>query len=1040
MNAFCHLHAHSCFSWLEGLPAPEELVAAAVKAEMPALALTDHRSLSGVPAFLRACRSAGIQPLVGLEIDLLLPGRSRLHAPPMTGALVLLACSAAGWRNLCRLSSALLNPPEESALPVVTLDFLSAHAGDLLCLTGGCRGVLAGMMRTPDDLHAAQQWLGTMQDVFGDRLYYEAHRQGSHTEAELALEEHLLKKTSISAVASHAVYYLEPRQQAAQRLAAAVRTNLPLTALSPDDVAPPDAWFLTTAAMQERFAAASLLAASTEITSRCNWQFQPHQRNYPEIPLPPGVSADALLRQKAIEGANRLYPQITGDITRRLAHELDTIAERGYATLFLIAQEMIAFAHTRGIPYASRGSASSSLVAHCLGITSPDPVALDLYFERFLNPARSTPPDIDTDFCSRRRDEVIQHLFQTYGAERVAMVGSVNTFRPRSAFQAAAKAFGFAAEEMRPLSRRLPWFYRPGADDDPSESPFAELQQEFRREPRYRELFSAAQGLLGRPHHLSVHPGGVVIAPGPLIDTVPVAHAAGKGITITQFDMTDVEEFGLIKLDLLGIRGLTVLGDVVETLYNWRRAEFRTPAQVFDQIPPVDERVSDLISNGRTIGCFQIESPGMRATLREIQAQSPADLMAALALYRPGPLKGGLRDAFVRRHNRQEAVTHIHPALSQLLAETYGVILYQEQVLRIAHELAGMSLTEADLLRRAMSHFDPGKQMQVLRDSFITGAQTNSGIPTATGERIWEMMAAFAGYGFPKAHAASYAQVSWRSAWCKTYYPAEFLASVLANHGGYYPQSVYLNEVRRSGFRVYPPHINHSRSQFCVEYPDGEPVLCMGLDQVHELTHRTQQRIQRLRPFTSLEDFLLRVDPRPLEAARLIEVGALEGFGAIPAMLRQINSPRKAGQLSLFTLSEPPAQEDWTVEQKALAQLRWLGVSLALHPLETLQPQIDRLAAISILDAAGKIGKHVRVAGVRQSSQRSFAQHTQGWVILTLEDQEGMLEVLLSPQLYRTVRTAIAGSGQPLMAEGTMERDPVTGEPVLRASTMVRLG
>ncbi|MFU8774100.1 MAG: DNA polymerase III subunit alpha, partial [Anaerolineales bacterium] len=322
-------------------------------------------------------------------------------------------------------------------------------------------------------------------------------------------------------------------------------------------------------------------------------------------------------------------------------------------------------------------------------------------------------------------------------------------------------------------------------------------------------VINDAEVLIGIPDHLSIHPGGIVIAPNELHEIVPTARAA-KGVVITQFDLKSIERLGLVKIDLLGIRGLTVMGDVVVSVNAERSDDSDIPAMTFDTIPDKDISTSLLVKDGRTIGCFQIESPGMRATLREIQAQTIDDIMVALSLYRPGPLTGGLKDAFVRRYRKEEHASYLHSALLPILEDTYGVILYQEQVLRISHELAGFSPSEADVLRRAMSHFDPGKQMETLKEKFIEGAHKREGVEYSVGEEIWNLMAAFAGYGFPKAHAASYAQVAWRSAWCKTHYPAIFMAAVLANWGGYYSQRVYLAEARRLGLVVKPPLVQYA--------------------------------------------------------------------------------------------------------------------------------------------------------------------------------------------------------------------------------------
>ncbi|MBI4315513.1 MAG: DNA polymerase III subunit alpha, partial [Chloroflexi bacterium] len=736
------------------------------------------------------------------------------------------------------------------------------------------------------------------------------------------------------------------------------------------------------------------------------------------------------LRHKAYEGARGLYGNITPEIDSRLAHELSVIGERGYAPLFLIMQEILDYARQTGVPISSRGSAASSLVAHCLGITSPDPIRLNLYFERFLNPARATPPDIDTDLCSRRRDTVIRHVYDHYGAGRVAMVCTINRFRERSALREVAKAYGLPPAQIKTLVDSLPfrgWGLRAGGPDAP---PFAALAAEYGT-PLHQRIFADAAALLKLPRHLSIHPGGVVISPGPLSDLAP-AHLASKGVVITQFDLDSVERIGLVKMDLLGIRGLTVLGDVAASQPG------PEPLALLHSIPAEDDATTALIQHGRTIGCFQIESPGMRATLKEISARTVDDLMAALALYRPGPLTGGLKDAFVRRHLGLEPVQHLHPALAPLLGDTYGVILYQEQVLRIAHELAGLSLADADLLRRAMSHFDPGRQMQTLKENFIAGAERKSGVPPATAERVWELMAAFAGYGFPKAHAASYAQVAWRAAWCKAHFPAEFMAAVLANWGGYYSQRVYLTEARRMGLAIRPPHVNHARREFSVGRWGGERALFMGLDQVRDLTQRTQESILRRRPFASLDDFLSRADPRPREAENLVRAGALEGLGEnIPTLLRGLQGGAKR-QLALFEAAAP-ADDDWPLGEKVAAQEEILGTGVIAHPLELVADQLAEAGALTTVGAAGQLGKRVRVAGMRQTWRRTRTVRGDLIYFMTLEDLEGTLDVVIFGDVYRAHRAAFSGPG-PYVVEGTLEMDTTQGEPVIRAERVWPVG
>lgn len=977
---------------------PADLVKAAKACGMSALGLTDHHLLTGTIEFVKACNEAGIQPVIGLEIDL------------EQGSLQLLAMSVEGWSNLCRLSSvlALRDNPDAPCL----LETLFQHSKDLIALCENPHG---------------------LQDGFEDRLYVSLRNIPSA--GSLSAQA---GKLGLPTVVAHPVYYLTPEQARLQKTLAAIRLNQTVTTIPQKALAPTDAWFISPQMIEERFRGfPEALHATAEIVERCRFDLPLGKSQMPIVPLPEGVTATQYLRDKATAGAIEIYGEITPQIQTRLDHELEVISRMGFEPIFLIVEDILNFARATGVPYSSRGSAASSLVAHCLGITSPDPLRLNLYFERFLNPARVTPPDIDTDLCSRRRDSVIQHVFDTYGADKVAMVGTINRYRPRSALADVAKAYGLEPAKVRELANQLPhaWWARfeDSADGEDAPSPFAELRTTY---PNYQSIFDDAEAILKLPRHLSMHPGGVIVSPGALTDLVSVMNSGGKGVVITQLDLDSVEALGLVKIDLLGIRGLTVVGDVAEFVQQSKPEQYATPLAVLDSTPSVDEATSNRIEKGETIGCFQIESPGMRATLREIHARTEDDIMAALALYRPGPLTGGLKDAFVKRFKGEEPVRHLHPALAPLLDETFGVILYQEQVLRIANELAGFSLADADLLRRAMSHFDPGKKMQELERKFVNEAQARRGISIETGERIWEMMAAFAGYGFPKAHAASYARIGWRSAWCKEYFPADFMAAVLANWGGYYSQRVYLSEARRLGLKVCPPHVNYSRHQFSVQNMIGseDRALFMGLGQVKELTQRSIGRIIQHAPFTSLDDFLSRVDPRNQEAEHLAKIGALDGFGKIPAILKRLQAGGwQRDQMSLFAWSDT-GEDDWTLQQKVDAQLEILGASLETHPLELVLDKIS--GAISSIDAVGKIGRRVTVAGVRQISRRSRTAKGDLMLFLTIEDLQGTLDVILFPDVYR-VSKSFLDSNSSLLITGVMEMDKERGEPYLRAEKVV---
>jgi DNA-directed DNA polymerase III PolC len=1049
-----NLHNHSYFSFLRGLASPLELAQAAAARHMPALAMTDSGFLTGAIEFYDACQTQAVRPILGLEAfikgsadRLLVDGLSAA-----SGNLVLLAQDMTGWANLCQLSS-LLQTDQVAGL---TLEHLEQHSQGLICLTGGRGGFAAeALVTTP--WKTILPWFERLAAEFPDRLYIELQAWlAPLAPTDLRWATQLLRlsrQLRLPMLASVDIHYLDPQASHLQRLVSAIRQNTRLSDLATTECALPGSHFLSEEELIHSLASypiedpGRLLETSIAAADRCQLQLPLGEQHYPRFEAPGGTTPDELLRHKAGEAVIQLYGQPGKELQARLDHELDTIITCGYASIFLIMQDILDYARRAGVPYSSRGSAASSLVAHCLGITTPDPIRLNLYFERFLNPMRVTPPDIDTDLCSRRRDQVIRYVYERFGQERVAMVATISRFRERSALREAAKAHGFAPAQIHSLLEKFPHrWYGPAGRDQGTADRYAELAEAYPSE-RYRQLFEDAQALLGIPRNLSIHPGGVVIAPAALTDLAPV-QLAPKGLRITQFDLVSVERLGLLKIDLLGIRGLTVLGDVAEAI-----GQEASLLEFLDTIPLDDAPTSDNLAAGRTIGCFQIESPGMRATLKEIEARSMDDLMVALALYRPGPLTGGLKSAFVeryrahaqsRRTGKPELDTiddegYLHPALKPLLQETYGVILYQEQVLRIAHELAGFSLSDADLLRRAMSHFDLDKQMQALRAKFIQGAYQKRQVPEQVAIRIWDLMAAFAGYGFPKAHAASYAAVAWRAAWCKTHYPEIFMAAVLANWGGYYSQRVYLTEARRMGLVLKPPLIDHASQEFSLHYLNGQPVLVMGLGQVRDLTQRTIQRILHQRPFHSFQDFLTRVDPRMQEAQNLVRAGCLEGYGSQPGLLQRLSSEGwRASQLSLFTaemLNNPVLESEsgWNLEEQVAAQEEILGVSLAAHPLELVGGQIASSGALSTIDAAGRPGSQVRVAGMRQTWRRSRSARGEAVYFMSLEDLEGMLDVVISGEIYQKFRRELRTSG-PYIIEGMVDINLANNEPILRAT------
>jgi DNA-directed DNA polymerase III PolC len=1008
--ALAYLRTHSYYGFLESLLSPEALVDEAKTQGVRVLGLTDHQYLTGAIGFYEACKHADIKPIFGLEVD--------ITYQSYFGKLVLLAKDRPGWANLSRLSS-------KSLLDTaIDLGTLNSHRQGLLCLTGGHQGLLRELMlNSPPTEKQPEAWLGDLQAIFQEDCFMEIQRYASGPlKSEPAILS-LAQQFQLPVIASQNIHYRDPQEYNLYKTLTAIRKNIHITQIQhPKQTLLPLHFPAQTDFIQRFYDLPEALLNLEQVVERCQLDLPIGKTHFPTFPTPPGVSQAEHLRNRAYDGAKRIYQQITPQIRDRLDHELSIITEMGYEPIFLIVEDVLNHARILGIPTSSRGSAASSLVAHCLDITSPDPLALNLYFERFLNPARNKPPDIDTDIASHRRDEVIQYVFETYQPDHVAMVGTVNRYRPKSALIDVAKAHGLSPDTVRQLSKKLPSSYYSRSYSE-GEDPFAPLLRDATI-PIMMDIVNDAKAILDMPRHLSVHPGGIVIAPFPITDLVPIMHSPTLGINHAQYDLDGIEKFGMVKIDLLGIRGLTVLGEVANQIQEWHQKDYINGLQVLNQIPGNDTTTAETVVNAQTLGCFQIESPGMRATLREIKAKSVEDIMAALALYRPGPLRGGLRDAFVRRFRGEEPVTHIHDSLSELLADTLGVILYQEQVLKIAHELGGLSIAKADILRRAMSHFDPGGIMLTLRNDFIAGAAQRHQVPADTAGKIWEMMAAFAGYGFPKAHAASYAQLAWNSAWCKTHYPAEFMCAVLGYGGGYYSQRVYLMEARRLGLSVRPPHINHANDRFRVTYPHGKPVLYIGLNQVRDLTQKTLQKIINNRPYHSIEDFLTRVDPHQKEARHLIMCGAFEDLAVIPEALNRLEQKRVAGQMDLFTSTQ--SVDDWEAEQKIRAQVEILGLSLEMSPLEQFADQIQSAGAVSTLEATNLAGQKISVAGMRQVLRRFKNRSNEPLANLTLEDFEGALSVLIPPVLYRRHSQALR-EYDTFLVTGIVEEDPQRG-------------
>lgn len=754
---------------------------------------------------------------------------------------------------------------------------------------------------------------------------------------------------------------------------------------------------------------------------------------FPAYAVPAGATEAGHLRALCRAGLQRRFGSAPdAAVTARLERELGVIEAMGFAPYFLVVREIADLATARGIPFLGRGSAADSLVSYCLGLTDADPLRYGLLFERFLNPSRSDLPDIDLDFCWRRRDELLDAVYQHFGRERVAMIATYNTCGPRAAYGEAAKAAGLPPEVAAARGKLLPWHARHDVD-------LAGLAAElpgFRRrgglsDAREALILRCAQRLLQAPRHLGVHPGGVVLTPGPMAAHAPLQRAQ-KGVVITQFDMHAVEGLGLVKIDLLGNRALTIVQDCVASL---RALDIAVPD--LERVPEDDPATAALLQEGRTLGCFQVESPAMRTLLRQVQAASMDRVIQAIALVRPGPAASGMKEAFIRRARGLEPPRAAHPLLERVFADTFGIMLYQEDVIRAAMAVAGMDGAAGDRLRRELGKGDAGDRAQ---DAFVV-AGLHRGLPRAAVEQVWREMARFAGYSFCKAHAVSYGRLAFRCVYLKARWPGPFLAALLQNDAGYFDRGVYVEDLKRHGVALLPPCVQTGAPEFAVV--DAATVR-VGLGEVRGLSARTLQAILDARrlggPFRSVEDFLDRVGPARDEAENLVLAGALDALGGTrPGLLWRIQvaqGPRAQAERAAATAPavllpdavQPravafPDLPEYPPEQRTRLELEVFGFALGRHPVDVLwrggrgARGRDCTPCGALLE---QVGRPVRVFGWMVAHRLHRGEGGRAMCFVTLEDGTGIVEATLFPQVYASFGQELQGRG-PFLVRGVVE-------------------
>ncbi len=1039
MREFVHLHVHTEYSLLDGAARVGALAAKAAELGQPALAITDHGVMFGVVDFFKACRKAGVKPIIGCEMYV--ARRSRHDRTPKVDDdqyhLTLLAENEEGYRNLIRLCSA-GHLEGFYYKPRVDHELLAAHSRGLIALSGCLSGEVASHLEQgrPEE---ARKVASFYRDVYGPESFFiELQDQGIRGQPELNTRlVALARELGLGLVATNDSHYVEQEDAQAHDVVLCIQTLKSIS--DPDRFRFPTSEFYLKSGeeMWARFGdLPESLSNTLAIAERCRFEFRFGQTHLPRAPVPEGHTNESFLEKLCWDGLARRYPGVTGErkaeLEARLTYELGVIRDLGFAGYFLIVWDFIDFARREGIPVGpGRGSVTGSLVAYCLGITNIDPLRHRLIFERFLNPYRTEFPDIDIDFCDRKRGKVIDYVIRRYGEDKVSQIITFGTMAARAAIRDVGRALDLPFGEVDRIAKLVP--FGPGVTLEKALELSPDLGQAYAAEARVKELVDLARKVEGLPRHASVHAAGVVIAAQPLVELVPLYRVPDGGV-VTQFPMDVLAALGLLKMDFLGLRTLTVIEQAVENI------ERTTGTRIdVDQIPLDDPAVFDMLSRGNTAGVFQFETSGLTNLLRQLRPTVFEDLVAAVALFRPGPM--AMRNDYVDSRHGKRKIEYAHPSLERVLAETYGVMIYQEQVMQVASILAGFTMGEADLLRVAFKKKSP-EVMAAQKGKFLEGAVRN-GVDPETAKAVFEMIERFANYGFNKSHSAPYALVAYQTAWLKAHYPVEFMAASLSSLMGSTERvAYYVAECRRMGIEVLPPDINASRAEFSV----SAGKIRFGLTAVKNLGEGAIESIEKARdeggPFRSLYDFCRRVDVRLLNKRAiesLIKAGAFDSLGGhrgqyLLALDRDLDAAQRQqklereGQLSLFGLTGEGLGGPWgggsgtapgngTFLDEGTAPLppcdplprstilamekEVIGLFVSGHPLGDYQEKLLGAGAVSTaLLSELPDGEAVTVGGMLTETRKYVTKKGAQMLFATLEDLTGPVEVIVFPSVY----------------------------------------
>ncbi len=1036
---FVHLHCHTDYSLLDGACEISQLMDLAAAQNMPAVAMTDHGNLFGAVEFYHKAKEKGIHPVIGCEVYVAQQGHANKSDANRYNHLVLLCEDAEGYRNLIQLvSTGYLDGFYYK--PRIDKDLLSRHAKGLIALSACLRGDINETLLA-DRYEDARRLAYEYTDLFGrGNFFLELQDHGLEQDRRvLPLIHRLSADTGIPLVATNDSHYLRQQDARAHEILLCIQTGKTMSDSNRMRFEQPAFYLKSREEMMALFGEAEhALDRTWEIAERCQLKLEPVREPFPKFPIPEGHSTDTYFeyvarqcfekrraRLEALAARGKLRHDLK-EYAERLDREIRMIQQMKFSGYFLIVWDFIRFAKQAGIPVGpGRGSATGSLVSWAMEITDIDPLAYGLIFERFLNPERISMPDIDIDFCTRGRGQVIQYVTEKYGREQVAQIITFGTLGARAAIKDVGRVLDLSFADVDRITKLIPALPLNIKIQDARQME-PQLEDLARKDPRVQEVLETAQRLEGMARNASVHAAGVVISPVPLKDLVPL-YKTNKDEVVTQYDMVGLEKLGLLKMDFLGLTTLTIIDDTLKLIERHRGVKLR-----LEEVPLDDEATyGQVFSKGYTSGIFQFESPGMRDILRRYQPDRLDDLIALNALYRPGPMD--MIDDFIdRKHGRKE-VHYDFPELKDILEESFGVIVYQEQVMQIASRLAGYSLGEADLLRRAMGK-KKKEEMDKQRARFLAGA-TAKGYPPRKVEKIFDQMAKFAGYGFNKSHSAAYAYLAFLTAYLKTHYPLEFMSALLTSQTGNTAQVVkYINECREMGIRVLPPDVNSSELDFTPVENGEESGIRFGLGAIKNVGAAAVESIveaRRAGRFGSLHEFCERVDlgavnRRMIES--LIKAGAmdsLEGtraqlFAAIDSAMEagsRAHKDRRSGQSGLFAAlieeqgpaGHPlPKVEDWTGAQKLAGEKETVGFYITGHPLDQYRDKVQELATHSTAELEG-LAKNTEVAlcGILTGIQRRRSKEGKLWASMQIEDREGSAPAMVFSTQYERLMGAL---------------------------------